>query len=475
MKQTVCTIAINIGLCLCALFVLAGCTKIISDDDTPKPDPDPVPKARLENISVVIGAANILESRALHGDEYAQSGEFIHSLHLLIVNENNIIEKHIAFDPDRENDYNASEGNLAQYTATIDFLTSGKKTFYAFANMEQAKIKGQSISFDTLLNRDEFKEGESWNGDVVEAYRIENPMVCVDIKNRKFIPMSTKQEVALSVDGQHVTVSLIRLVAKVKMQLANNHGERASISKLVMKSFSDDTPLIKGGTVEAGSKTYEKEFNPAVIVENNNISDILEFYVNETQGTTPFEVELTINDTIYTGALGVSSLERNHVLPVSLHLLKSTLVLDVTASVAPIGGYPVLVNLGNNRLTNNYLLRLPEGCYFTIEGKIINDGEVGHIEDPVTKWEWSVSDAYSSIIQVESALDAQIFAAHLTALPKQTVQLNFEVYEPQQVNNASLTIETVPLQNWDTTYPTSALEWDEKPVWFTSVSLTKSK
>ena len=35
MKQTVCTIAINIGLCLCALFVLAGCTKIISDDDTP--------------------------------------------------------------------------------------------------------------------------------------------------------------------------------------------------------------------------------------------------------------------------------------------------------------------------------------------------------------------------------------------------------------------------------------------------------
>ena len=121
------------------------------------------------------------------------------------------------------------------------------------------------------------------------------------------------------------------------------------------------------------------------------------------------------------------------------------------------------------------MLRLPEGCYFTIEGKIINDGEVGHIEDPVTKWKWNVSDAYSSIIQVESALDAQIFAAHLTALPKQTVQLNFEVYEPQQVNNASLTIETVPLQDWDTTYPTSALEWDEKPVWFTSVSLTKSK
>ena len=298
MKQTVCSIAINIGLCLCALFVLAGCTKIISDDDTPKPDPDPAPKTRLENISVVIGAANILESKALHGDEYAQSGEFIHSLHLLIVNENNIIEKHIAFDPNRENDYNTSEGNLAQYTATIDFLTSGKKTFYAFANMEQAKIKGQSISFDTLLKGNEFKEGESWNGNVVEAYRIENPMVCVDIKNRKFIPMSTKQEVALSVDGQHVTVSLIRLVAKVKMQLANNHGERASISKLVMKSFSDDTPLIKGGTVEAENKTYEKEFNPAVIVENNNISDILEFYVNETQGTTPFEVELTINDTI---------------------------------------------------------------------------------------------------------------------------------------------------------------------------------
>ena len=170
---------------------------------------------------------------------------------------------------------------------------------------------------------------------------------------------------------------------------------------------------------------------------------------------------------------------RNQVLPVSLHLLNSTLQLTVKASVAPIGGYPTLVNLGNNTLTNNYLFKLPEGCYFSVEGKFLTHDDRGTItkSEAVTKWNWSVSDldASKSFITIESVQGAATFEAHLTSMPEKKIELLFDVLEPQQINNASLTIMTVPLQDWDTTYPSAALNWGKKPVWYEAVSLTRKK
>lgn len=462
---------IKVLVFLLASVLFTACTQEIPNED--EYIPTPPSKRSLENISVVIGAAGISEGKALHGDEYAQEGEFIHSLHLFIVNENNVIEKHIAFNPEEGNGGDAEYGNLAHYATTIEYIAPGKKTFYAFANMEHARIKQHTFCLDDLLNGEDFNEGKKWKD--VSSYSIENLMGSVDVVNHKFIPMSTKQEVNLSVDGQRVTLSLIRLVAKVIIQLANNQGEDAHITKLEMKSFADVTPLFAGTTSKAGNLTYTKVFDPTVVVKDSELSHVLEFYVNETQGTVPFEVLLTINGKEYAGTLAASSLERNHVLPVSLHLLKNSLVLDVEATVAPVGGYPTLVKLGNNALTNNYLLSLPEGCSFTISGRIIGqeNGGVAQTSDPVTAWQWTLPDTYRSIITPESALDAQKFAAHLTAMPGQTVRLLFDVTAPQQINNASLTINTIPLQDWDTYYPSGSLEWDENPVWYEAVSLMR--
>ena len=139
---------INIKLlaCLSAWVLLMACTKVITDEEMPAPVIPP--KGSLEKVSVVIGAANISETKAYHGDEYAQEGEFIHSLHLLIVNESKEIERHIYFDG--AGDAEAAKGNLAQYSTTIESLPPGKKTFYAFANMEKAYVKDKSSTLDAL-------------------------------------------------------------------------------------------------------------------------------------------------------------------------------------------------------------------------------------------------------------------------------------------------------------------------------------
>ena len=138
-----------------------------------------------------------------------------------------------------------------------------------------------------------------------------------------------------------------------------------------------------------------------------------------------------------------------------------------------------MVNLGNNTLTNNYLFKLPEGCYFSVEGEFLTHDDRGTItkSEAVTKWNWSVSDldASKSFITIESVQGAATFEAHLTSMPEKKIELLFDVLEPQQINNASLTIMTVPLQDWDTTYPSAALNWGKKPVWYEAVSLTRKK
>ena len=95
----------------------------------------------------------------------------------------------------------------------------------------------------------------------------------------------------------------------------------------------------------------------------------------------------------------------------------------------------------------------------------------------MTKWNWSVSDldASKSFITIESAQGAATFEAHLTSMPGKTILLLFDVLEPQPINNASLTIVTVPLQDWDTAYPSAALNWGKKPVWYEPVSLMRKK
>ena len=120
---------------LFALFCWAACSE--EGGDTPDPTPDE--NTLLESVRLRIGASGTVETRNYGGDENAVEGEFINTLRVFIVDENNTIEKVILANDslDTEEETLAEAGNLTHFTTTVD-ITPGRKTIYAFANMDIA-------------------------------------------------------------------------------------------------------------------------------------------------------------------------------------------------------------------------------------------------------------------------------------------------------------------------------------------------
>lgn len=211
------------------LFVLLGglpaCTKEIGGEDSEIVTPPDIDEnTELEAVTIRIGAAETAETKAMHGDENAVEGEFIHSLHLFIVGHDetkgDTIAKHITVTPASEDltaeqQAEAEIGNLPQYSTTIDIMP-GTYTFYAFANMEYAMIS-ENENMETKLS--DLIEGGTWTD--LSSVVINNPAANVDIASGNYIPMSVSQTFDLSADGQRISLSLVRLVAKVRATLTN--------------------------------------------------------------------------------------------------------------------------------------------------------------------------------------------------------------------------------------------------------------
>ena len=106
------------GFLLLLLGGLPACTKEIGGDDSEIVTPPDIDEnTELEAVTIRIGAAETAETKAMHGDENAVEGEFIYSLHLFIVDDQNVITKHIAVtskseDLSAEQQAEAAIGNL---------------------------------------------------------------------------------------------------------------------------------------------------------------------------------------------------------------------------------------------------------------------------------------------------------------------------------------------------------------------------
>lgn len=446
---------------------LVACTKeIVDDQEEPGGNEPPAIEKELEAVTIRIGAAETAETKAMHGDENAVEGEFIHSLHLFIVDSENSIEKHITVTPesadlDEAEKAMAAKGNLPQYTTTVD-LMPGTKTMYAFANMKNAVTTGNQ-NMEELLSG--LEEGEAWDENI-QSYVIQNPAQTVDIEEGKYIPMSVRQEVDLTTNGQRVSLSLVRMVAKIRATLTNRQGATVSISGLKMSSFASSVPLFKQEDTNTGENawTYE-DADLNFTLANDGSYNIPEFYVNETTGG-GYVLTLTIDGVEYAGRLTTPDILRNHVLPVALNLSDVNLELTIKAHVAPIGGYPVEVNLTDPTLTENYAINLPEGCTFSIEGLFRT--QAGG-ENPVTGWTWTIQDASASLIGLDGET-AMPLTGHLTALQGQTATLEFTVSQPNRVTG-TLQITTVPLQDMGTPY-SNAVDWLSTPLLYEPIHLT---
>lgn len=500
-------------VCLCLLSgVLPSCTKEIggAEDEpeiiVPPMDEDP----QLEAISIRIGAAETAETKAMHGDENAVEGEFIHSLHLFIVGhdtENSVdtIAKHITVTPDSEEltadqKAEAAIGNLPQYSTTIDILP-GSYTFYAFANMEHAKTGTENTSVNERLSK--MTEGSTWSG--IDDLVINDPAASVNLAEGQYIPMSVKQDVELTVDGQQINLSLVRLVSKMRVSLYNTQGGPIHITKLEMSgAYAKSVSLFKPDNISIEPETtaliYTEDFTD-VTVANDQRYDFPEFYINETKDS-QFTLKLTIDGQEYNGPLSQVTIERNHVRPVLLNLKNNNLQLVITADVAPIGGYPITVYSDPLSLTDIQQVTLPEGCTFRIGGAFVQDAVIRK----VTNWTWTVpqasfdkirvlgfenvaSDENLSVVENTDEADDLIisrsytqklpdnaaladtlsFEGALTSLEEQTIQLELLVSQPNPFSQ-TLVITTDKLGDYNTR---SLIQWGEVPRWYEAVGLVK--
>lgn len=488
----------SIGKYMIGKILLAGLMAAMvacSDEEpivTPPVGPDEPTEEEtiLEAVTIQFGPEGTVETRA-YGDDNARDHEFMNSLIAFIVDAEGQIE--VVINATDSTSFTKTleaqgAGNVDHYSTTVD-LTPGAKTIYAFANMDKVKriaeAEGNSPdekSFEATLKT--LKVGDEWPEKYENAV-IDNPAATVNFEDGGFIPMSVvRRDVNMTVSGQQVNIELVRLVSRVDITLQNQQGAEVTVSDLTMSDFADRVTLFepeeKNPSAPSGATNSAKEFTftkPLKIVSRPDPQEIVSFYVNETWGReAPFKISMEIKGKTMTktmtGNTVSETLPRNHILPLALRLAESALYLEVTAQVAPIGGYPVAVYLdGSNKLTDTYAIALPEGCTFSVEGYLVGvAGEEEQIE--ITGWSWTNNS--TSLCELESTTVNPI-VGHLTALPRQEVSFGFEVTNPVSRTNCSLTIQTKevgdePWESWDASVA-SLRQWQAKPTLYELIPL----
>lgn len=293
---------------------------------------------------------------------------------------------------------------------------------------------------------------------------IDNPAGSVDLAKGKYIPMSVKQEVNITVD-QTIRVELVRLVGRVNIQLINAKASQVSVTSFTMGQFANKVALMPEGTAAKVkfNQSYSTSFKSLTI--NGGESKTFQFYVNETKGenvTTGFSIGLEADGKNYSATTTAKAIPRNHILPLNLTLREGDLSLIVMAYIAPIGGYPVPIYTSNDLLNvNEFAVEVPEGCSFQAIAKVGENETSGVCEFSHPE------GATSANIQIDGNDPSW---AYVTALSDLSECLNVSVRGTGYT--CKLNISTVALKDW-TSYPipSSLRQWQAKPTLYELVPL----
>ena len=408
-------------------------------------------------VYIQIGASENQETRA-GDDENALDGEFIHELCVFVVNGNGeIVWKGT---DDVEGAYTKGDpasGNAYEWRSR-ELSLIGVNTIYAFANWSTVNDPYWNAIIDKSV-------GETLS-DADLGIPIDNPAGKVDLTSetdKKFIPMSVKQEVNITVD-QTIRVELVRLVGRVDIRLTNDNPSEVKISNFTMKRFADQVALMPGGTVDNYNTTYSTFESEPLTIEARK-SHEFQFYVNETKNGTPFSIQLTADKKNYSATTTAKAIPRNHILPLNLTLREGDLSLIVMAYIAPIGGYPVPIYTSEDLLNKNeFAVEVPEGCSFQAIAK------VGENETPgVCEFSHHPEGTTSATnIQIDGNDPSWAYVTALSGLSKQ--YLNVSVIGTGYT--CKLKISTVALEDW-TSYPItrSLRQWQAAPAWYEFIPL----
>ena len=489
----------SIGKYMIGKILLAGLMAAMvacSEEEEIVPSPvepeEPDKETILEAVTIQFGPEGTVETRAFNGDNNAREHEFMNSLIAFIVDAEGKIEVVInatdsaSFKKAVETD---GAGNVARYSTTVD-LKPGAKTIYAFANMDKVHPIGDDKTyFLTTLKAISERKDKEWDNADVDGVVLTDPASTVNFEDGGFIPMSVvRRDVNLTVSGQQVNIELVRLVSRVDITLQNQQGAPVSVGKLTMSDFSDRVALFEpdrekpSAPDEATNSAKEFTFTDLEIASQPDPQEIVSFYVNETWGReAPFKISMEIKGKTMTGNTVSQTLPRNHILPLALRLAESALYLEVTAQVAPIGGYPVSVALdGQGKLTDNYAITLPEGCTFSVEGYLV--GVAGEGNRILINWTWQHTSSSLCVLTGETEVEIEgetvkqatsnPISGYLTALPGRTVTFDFVITSPVPRPDCHLTINTdavgdAPWTSWDA----SLRQWQAKPTLYELVPL----
>lgn len=438
-----------------------------------------VPEADLFTVTLQVGTSGSVQTRAYGDDEAAIAGEFMNTLTLFVVDAQGVVEKKInatdsaAFEP-----VDGGQSGCETDYSTIVTLRNGMKTIYAFSNLEGHNAVGEASSLSEKLAA--IQEGSAWDV-ALEQLVVDDPAAKVNLTN-VFIPMTARQEVSVPVTSGTVRIELVRLVGKIRPVLTNDNGNQVEVTGLSIGNFADRVALFEDETAREVVQNEQRRYTldktvgadpvnlygeNVLMVAGDGGTSVPEIYVNETDGSDPFSVTLTIDGDEMSGRMATTAIPRNHYLPLALSL--SNFQLEVTAYVSPIAGYPVPITVTPS-LTDNYEATVPEGCVFEIGGKfVLADGT----EQQATAWTWSLPAGQNADgkMVIDGDMTAIPLTGYFTALPQQDVTMDFRVTAPR-TKNGTLTLTTEPLKDMnDYNVQTRSLRWTDQPARYELVNL----
>lgn len=384
------------ALPLACVTMLSSCSL---DDDAECPAPNAPATLR---ISVSAGEPGDLNGTRTGDDVNADEHEFMHTLRLYIVNNDDGGVRRTALDlsPSLDNNTLAQTGDLTNWTSDSFTLTPGDYTVYAFANVdgydgEFGTENGQRAV--TPMAMTEFLDDcfaidqQVRDGDLAE-YRLYNPASEINFGQGRYIPMSAVQTVHVTSNTHTISIGLDRLVSKVQLTVPS--AEYVSTNSTVQFSgYSQNVPLLganNGGYGEAqlyGERTAETAAMPF-----NQPGEVVSFYVNETNTGDPFTVTFNTGKrgngdvSTYVAKTQRTNIPRNSIYPLSLTFPEFAPQFTWQSWEASIDEVPVEVVVEED----NYIVKIASGNTFKftvtgVQGGMLTNATWGFGEDVSTK------------------------------------------------------------------------------------------
>ncbi len=215
-------------------FILMGCVP----DANPAIDSGDSSDGATRQVEICLGVASDATGGTRAGSDYTdvnmQAGELMKNWIIVMVDADNRIVDIVANGP-----YDAGETERSQ-DSFWKRMKQGTYTFYSFANLTPSEIGINAYGVGDTLPADFFEQ---------KKCSVKIPSLVFadhwsDFDNDYFpqgIPMSNKQVVTIGKDTKTVNLEVIRMVAKVVLQLTNNTDHDITFKGLTL---SDVTPNV---------------------------------------------------------------------------------------------------------------------------------------------------------------------------------------------------------------------------------------